>query len=130
MGIPGSSLVFATGVEEVTVGVTRTIDRWKLTQVCYNPENSQVLVNYKKGYIDPDTMDETFLTVLSTIVIANYDEDVTLFIDGTSYLVPSGTYYDDWTSGVSAEVLAEAIEDATFEALADMGIASGTEVPD
>lgn len=127
MGIPGSSLVFTTGIEEVDFTVTRVIDRVRIRSVLYNYVDDTLAVRLDKGFVDPEDLEEKWIQIVQPFPVEDLSADRAITIDGKSFTNPSGTHLTDWKEFTDAEELAETIEDATFAALESMAFFSGTE---
>jgi hypothetical protein len=125
--MPGSSLVFSTGIEVIDFTVQRTIDRIQIDRVTFDFLNDRIQLRLQKGFIDPETSEETFVNIAQTLTIENLTSEETIVYDGRSYTIPTGTHFDDIFDGTSTETLGEHIEDAIFTQLEVMGIFSGTE---
>ena len=127
MGIPGSKVVFTTGIQTKEVGLTVSITQYKIDTVTWDFKESIANVKIQKGYVDPVTGLDVFLDVIPLYPIDN-TPGVTRVLDGVSHLVPSGTHYDDLAATApTGEDLQEELEDGLFASMEAMGYFSGTE---
>lgn len=127
MSDPGSSLVFTTGVETLSVATPKTIDRWRLRRKTDDYIAGRALILIDKGYVEDAV--EKWIEVPQVFVIQNYSAAGTYTWGGNTYTVPSGAHYDAWRDYTDANTLAEALEEATFAALESMNVVSGTPTP-
>lgn len=134
MGEPGSTNVQPTGTGKIiTQNKSREIDRYKIDRVTVDYLNDEARVRILEGFVDPETLSEVFVVNPGTFPIDNLSSTTTRFVDGVSFSIPSGTYFDTYFKDrvvAPADDLQENIEDAVFDAFTAMGyFLSGTEVP-
>lgn len=131
MGIAGSSLVFATGIEVVNFNTPRVIDRVRIRSLTWEwPDTGdRLLLLLDKGFEDPDNPGtEQFIQVFQAIDIVDTPTGFTLTWDNKVFNVPSGTHFTDLKAfDGSPDGVHEQLEDAVFAALESMNIFSGTE---
>ena len=127
MAIPGSTLVFTTGTEQINFTLPVTVDKLRLSTVSIDYLNKVANVRIQKGFDHPSTGDPTFVAAPQAYPIRNLSAPLTASINGQSFTSPSGTHYDDFEALVSADGTSEHLEDAAFAGLESMGYFSGTE---